>query len=222
VKLIKKLRLAQFPCRFRLSSLEPQEISPALLQELADWPQFCPHFHIPLQSGSPAILRAMQRPYEATRFRALIGQIHSLWPRAALGVDVMVGFPGEGEKEFTQTLNLLEDLPLAYLHVFVYSPRPGTPAALLPQELSNGVAQSRARWLRALSQAKRADFYRRQLGQEEEILLEGLYKGKAGWLQGLSPNYVRVLLELPSDWAGRTIRTRLVRLRGEYAIGVTV
>jgi threonylcarbamoyladenosine tRNA methylthiotransferase MtaB len=220
--LIKELRLQQLPCRFRLSSLEPQEISPVLLEELADWPQFCPHFHIPLQSGSSAILRAMQRPYEAAWFRALIGQIHSLWPRAALGVDVMVGFPGEGEKEFAQTRHLLEDLPLSYLHVFVYSPRPGTPAALLPHESSNGVAQFRSHWLRKLSHTKKADFYRRQLGQEEEVLLEGLDKGKPGWLQGLSPNYVRVLVELPSDWAGRTIRTRLVRLRGEYVLGVPV
>jgi threonylcarbamoyladenosine tRNA methylthiotransferase MtaB len=128
------LRLAPdaWPFRVRLSSLEPQEITPELMDALSGFPPLCPHFHLPLQSGAPAVLKAMGRPYHPEYFREVVLELHRRFPTAALGLDVLVGFPGETTSDFEATLNLVKTLPVAYLHVFPFSPRPGTPAIPSP------------------------------------------------------------------------------------------
>jgi threonylcarbamoyladenosine tRNA methylthiotransferase MtaB len=115
--------------RLRLSSLEPHEWTDELLNVLGDSPGVCPHFHVPLQSGDPKILEAMGRPYTPDEYAALVLELRRRFPDAAIGADVLVGFPGESETRFRNTLELVERLPLIYLHVFPFSPRPGTPAA---------------------------------------------------------------------------------------------
>jgi len=128
---------SQFPqLRLRLSSLEPREVTPRLLSLLRENDGICPHLHLPLQSGDDEVLRRMNRNYDVPFIRELIHSMTAKHPTLAVGADIMVGFPGEDQAAFTHTYTLLEELPLAYLHVFPYSPRPGTPAATFPHQIA--------------------------------------------------------------------------------------
>lgn len=218
-RLFRHLAPGPWPFRVRLSSLEPQGITPELMEALSNFPALCPHFHLPLQSGSPAVLEAMERPYRPEIFREIILELHQRFPTAALGLDVLVGFPGEMVLDFEATLALVETLPVAYLHVFPFSPRPGTQAHALPR-LPGPEVQSRARSMRELGQAKKTNFYQDQVGKVAEVLVEGPYPDRPGWLKGLSANYLRVLLPGPPEWQNQRLKVRLVDydegiLRGE-------
>jgi len=127
-QLLRRLAAASWPFRWRLSSLEPQQITPDLLKALEEFPGLCPHFHLPLQSGADTVLRAMNRPYRAAEFRDVVLELFQRFPEAALGLDVLVGFPGETEADFEATCKLVEALPVAYLHVFPFSSRAGSRA----------------------------------------------------------------------------------------------
>ncbi len=222
LSLVRSFKQFSWPVRFRLSSLEPQDISWDLLQELAEWPHFCPHFHLPLQSGSGAVLTAMHRTYQPEWFEGLIHQIAALFPTAAIGLDVMVGFPTETPADFQQTRELLNRLPISYLHVFPFSARPGTPAADLKPLAGSREIQERARDLRALGLQKKMSFGQRQVGQAAEVLLEGKVAGRSGWLKGLTENYLRVYLPGPEDWANKVINVRLQEAEGQVLIGEAI
>jgi len=183
--------IKQLP-RLRLSSLEPLEITDALLAFIRDQGILCRHLHIPLQSGSDRILAEMGRDYDGAFFRRLVHKIQTYLPDAAIGSDVMVGFPGEGETEFQHTRQLVEELPLAYLHVFSYSPRPGTPAAALPDQVRGVDKKRRASIIRQLGMKKRDDFARQFLGRELTVLLESKRDRETGLMRGFSSNYLPV------------------------------
>jgi threonylcarbamoyladenosine tRNA methylthiotransferase MtaB len=210
-------RLPKQPFRVRLSSLEPQMVTPELLDELAGWPNFCPHFHLPLQSGAAPVLAAMGRPYGPGEFCDLAYEINQRFPGAGLGLDVLVGFPGETDSDFEATRDLVNHLPVTYLHVFPYSPRPGTPAAAL-KPLPGGVVQERARIMRHLGQHKKQQFMEAQLGQVREVLVEGP-ASQPGHLQGLSDHYLRVVFPGPAAWRNRLLKVRLLRRHGEVVVG---
>lgn len=188
--LLHSLVEGMLPPRIRLSSLESTEWSPQLLKALTSVPQICPHFHVPLQSGDPEILNRMHRPYAPEQYAELIEQLHRLSPRAALGADVLVGFPGETERHFETTLRLVRDLPLTYLHVFPYSPRPGTVAAALPGRVNGKELKSRTRQLRDLDRQKRLAFGNRFVGAHVPVLVETQLA--PGWWQGTSDNYLQI------------------------------
>jgi threonylcarbamoyladenosine tRNA methylthiotransferase MtaB len=213
-------QLTKKPFRVRLSSLEPMMVTPELLDALAAWPDFCPHFHLPLQSGAAPVLAAMGRPYGPEEFRDLVREISRRFPGAGLGLDVLVGFPGETAADFEATRSLVEGLPVTYLHVFPYSPRPGTPAADLPP-LPGNVVQGRARIMRELGQAKKTEFLETQLGQVREVLVEGP-AAPEGWLQGLSDHYLRVIFPGPLTLRNRRVVVRFTQRRGEVLLGEAV
>ncbi len=215
--LVRRLAQNAWPFRVRLSSLEPQMVTAELLDELAAWPDFCPHFHLPLQSGAAPVLAAMGRPYGPEEFRDLVREISRRFPGAGLGLDVLVGFPGETAADFEATRELVDSLPATYLHVFPYSPRPGTPAADLPP-LPGNLVQERARMMRELGQAKKTRFLEAQLGQVREVLVEGPAP-QAGWLQGLSDHYLRVTFPGPPAWRNRRVKVRLRARQGETLVG---
>jgi threonylcarbamoyladenosine tRNA methylthiotransferase MtaB len=214
--LVKRLN-KNWPFRVRLSSLEPQMVTPDLLDELAAWPNFCPHFHLPLQSGSAPVLAAMGRPYGPMEFRDLVHGITRRFPGAGLGLDVLVGFPGETASDFEATRILVRDLPVTYLHVFPYSPRPGTPAAAL-KPLPGKVVQERARIMRELGQQKKQQFQAEQLGQVRKVLVEGPAL-QPGHLQGLSDQYLRVVFSGPMEWRNQLVKVRLLARQGEVLVG---
>lgn len=218
--LMKITKIMKMPFRVRLSSLEPQMVTPDLLDTLAAWPNFCPHFHLPLQSGAAAVLAAMGRPYGPEEFRDLVHEITRHFPGVGLGLDVLVGFPGETDSDFGATRALVDALPVTYLHVFPYSPRPGTPAAAL-KPLPGGVIQERARIMRELGQQKKQQFMEAQLRQVREVLVEGPAP-QPGYLQGLSDHYLRVTFPGPAGWRNRLIKVRLLARQGEVLVGEAV
>lgn len=195
--------------RVRLSSIEPKELSDGIIEMAARNERFCPHFHIPLQSGDGRILEKMKRPYTPELFRALVSRIHDNIADAAIGADVLVGFPGEDAAAFENTCNLLEALPVTYLHVFPFSPRPGTPAARFPGQVPAPVIKDRCRRLRHLSQTKRAQFYQGQVGRQVDVILENRRDPSSGCLKGVSANYLTVLTNGPDDYKNCRVRCRL-------------
>jgi len=217
--LCSSLKETSWPARVRLSSLEPVDITPALLTVLADWPGFCPHFHLPLQSGSDEVLRAMGRPYRASWFAELVWDLAHRFPAAAIGLDVMVGFPTETAAAYEQTRELVARLPIAYVHVFPFSPRPGTPAARLAAVAGQREVAQRARDLRTLAAEKKRAFYQRQVGKVVPVLAEGARPGPPGWLTGLTGNYVRVQWPGPKTRAKRLVQVRLERSTGTCLVG---
>ena len=155
---------------FRISSLEPMDCSSAIIKAAVRSSRIAPHFHLPLQHGSDAILRLMRRPYGAAEFRAVVETIHAQLPHAAIGTDVIVGFPGESDEHFAETARLLESLPIAYAHVFPYSDRPGTAAAALESKIDGNVIRERARVLRNIAVSRSQQFRRDQVGRAMRAL----------------------------------------------------
>jgi threonylcarbamoyladenosine tRNA methylthiotransferase MtaB len=150
---------------FRVSSLEPMDCTPPIIDVAAHSPRIAPHFHLPLQHGSDVVLRAMKRPYTSDDFQRVVERIHARLPSAAVGTDVIVGFPGESAEQFAATASLLESLPIAYAHVFPYSDRPGTAATALESKVDGNVIRDRARVLRDVGAAKSREFRRDQVGR---------------------------------------------------------
>jgi threonylcarbamoyladenosine tRNA methylthiotransferase MtaB len=218
--LVATLKEQAWPFRVRLSSLEPQEVTPALLRELASWANFCPHLHLPLQSGAAAVLSAMGRPYGPQAFHDLVRDFARLVPGAAIGLDVLVGFPGETAADFEATRTLVASLPVTYLHVFPYSPRPGTPAARL-QALPGPEIRRRAEVMRDLGRRKKLAFLAAQLGQVRQVLVEGPAP-RQGWLKGLSDNYLRVIFPGPGELRNCLTPVRLEKSSGELLVGKAV
>lgn len=180
--------------RLRLSSIEPGEITERMLALLRRGDHLCRHLHVPLQSGDDGILRAMNRTYGREFYRALMERIVREVPDCAVGADVMAGFPGEDERAFANTLRLIEDLPLAYLHVFPYSRRPGTAAADFPDLVGDGEKKTRAAVLRDLGSRKRQAFASRFVGREVMVLLEDRRDRETGFRSGFSGEYVPVVV----------------------------
>jgi threonylcarbamoyladenosine tRNA methylthiotransferase MtaB len=200
--------------RFRLSSIEPNEISDELLHLFSRHENLCPHLHIPLQSGDDSILKMMKRQYDTTFYRALIEKVTKVVADVAVGIDVMVGFPGEGEKEFGHTFKLLSDLPVAYLHVFPYSERPQTAALALQPKVPEKTKKERAAILRELGVKKRETFSRRFLEKTLPVLVEQARDKKTGLAKGFSHNYLPVLLDKhPASLVNTVVRVRIEHYR---------
>ena len=176
--------------KLRISSVEPMDWSDELLALMAGSGRIAKHAHVPMQSGSDAVLRRMHRKYRPWHYREKILKIRAAMPTAAIGADVMVGFPGETEAEFNETRRMIEELPFTYLHVFTYSARPGTPAASEPGQVPIVVARHRNHVLRELASAKKAAFLRSLVGTRVEAIT--LQSGGADFTEALTENYLKV------------------------------
>ena len=210
------------PARLRLSSLEPGEITPDLLQMIADEPELCPHLHIPLQSGDATILSRMNRHYHPNSYRDLVLEATHRIPDLAVGADVLVGFPGETDECFHHTYRLIEALPVAYLHVFPFSPRPNTPAANMREQVPAEVIRQRCKLLAELDKAKRFMFLQRFLGKMRPVLVENRRDEDSGMLCGFSDNYLPVLVQADSDLENQVVMARLDRLEGNKLVAIPV
>ena len=178
--------------KVRISSVEPMDWTDDLIALVADSPRIAKHAHVPLQSGSDRILRRMHRKYRPWHYAEKIRKIHEAMPDAAIGADVMVGFPGETEELFEESRSFIENLPFTYLHVFTYSSRPGTPSAAMPDQVPVHVARERNRVLRELAAEKNLQFRRKFLGKTLEVIT--LQTGPDEWTEALSDNYLKVRL----------------------------
>jgi threonylcarbamoyladenosine tRNA methylthiotransferase MtaB len=177
--------------RLRLGSIEPNELTEQLLALFCSSSRLCHHLHIPLQSGSDSVLKRMGRHYDSSLYRTRIEQAHRLLPDAFIAADLIAGFPGETEQEFLETCQLIESLPLADLHVFPYSRRPGTAAATMQGHLQPGVIKERAEQLRTTAAAKRRAFQQQCINNPLQVLGQH-YNQQTGLMNGLSRNYLEV------------------------------
>jgi threonylcarbamoyladenosine tRNA methylthiotransferase MtaB len=215
--LARRIEEEDTPPRIRLSSLEPCEVTPGLINWIASSRKCCPHFHLPLQSGADEILRLMNRPYTAEFFQGLVHRIVDRIPHAAIGVDVMVGFPGEDKQVFGRTYDLLRVLPISYLHCFPFSPRPGTQAAGMAGQVDEWEKRQRAQILRRLSGEKRQAFYSCHLNQTFSFLVE--HRREGGMLRGIARNYLFCLFEGGDELMGQEVEAVLLDIKGERGSG---
>ena len=176
--------------RLRISSIEPNLIKDETIDFIAQSKSFVPHFHIPLQSGSNEILKKMKRRYLRELYVSRVAKIREVRPDACIGVDVIVGFPGETDEHFLETYHFLNELDISYLHVFTYSERDNTEAVLMDGVVPDAVRAKRSKMLRGLSAKKRNAFYESQLGKEKTVLFES--DNKQGYIHGFTENYVKV------------------------------
>ena len=205
--------------KLRISSVEPMDWSDELIALVASSPRIAKHAHVPLQSGSDAVLRRMHRKYRPWHYREKITKIREAMPSAAIGADVMVGFPGETEAEFEETRRMIAELPFTYLHVFTYSARPGTPAAALPNQIPVTVARERNRVLREMASKKKAAFMRSLVGTVVEAIT--LQSGGTGFTEALTENYLK--LKVPGRHeANRWMNLAVEGVDGEMLVGHSV
>ena len=193
--------------RYRISSIEPNLITDEIIKFCAASPKFMPHFHIPLQSGSTRILGLMRRRYTAEHYKERIAKIRSLMPDAFLGVDVIVGFPGEGEEEFMETYRLLESVEASFLHIFPFSERPGTPAVTMPNKVQSRISTERVSRLEELSDRLHKQFTEKYLGGIRTALFESTEHD--GMMYGYTDNYLRVVVPYDASKVNTITAVRL-------------
>lgn len=188
--LLQKMLKVEGDYRIRISSIEPNLLSGEILELTRNNEKMVNHFHIPLQSGSPEILKRMQRRYKVEDYERLIHKAFETIPDLGLGVDVIVGSPGETEKEFNETYEFIKSLPISYLHVFTYSERPNTKAITMDGQVDVAVRKERNKRLRILSDKKRSEFNRSMVGKEQVVLFEE--QNDSGFMKGFTESYLRV------------------------------
>jgi threonylcarbamoyladenosine tRNA methylthiotransferase MtaB len=176
--------------RLRISSIEPNLLKNETIEFVSKSRTFVPHFHIPLQSGSNDILKLMKRRYQREVYTERVNKIREVMPHACIGVDIIVGFPGETDAHFLETYNFLNEMDISYLHVFTYSERDNTEAADMEGVVAGNVRAKRSKMMRGLSVKKRRAFYESQLGTTRSVLFES--ENKEGYIHGFTENYVKV------------------------------
>ena len=198
--------------RIRISSIEPKELCDAIIDRVANAKCLCPHFHTPLQSGDDAVLRKMGRPYTRDFFRNRILAMRRRLADCAIGVDVLVGFPGESDAAFENTFRLIEDLPVTYLHVFPFSPRPGTPASRMANPVPSEVIKARCKAMRELGNEKKRAFYSSFVGRSVRVLVEGSAPLPPGTQRGISDHYLPVLFSGTDDSRETFVSVRIEKI----------
>ncbi len=207
--------------RFRLSSIELNELSKDFIDWAAKTPNFCRHFHIPLQSGSDRVLKDMNRRYKARDFVELVEKIKKSIPLCCIGTDVMTGFPTEGDTEFMETLDVLEKLPISYVHAFPYSLRPGTVASAMKSVTTKKEAKKRAKKIMELGRFKKEEFCKSLIGNRLQVLLERQDRD-TGYVVGKSDNYVEVAVDIGPESLGNVITVEVMALNNERLIGILI
>ncbi|HWN57294.1 MAG TPA: radical SAM protein, partial [Methylomirabilota bacterium] len=203
-----------------ISSLDPEELSDRIVDVISQSGKFCPHVHLPLQAGEDEILSRMRRRYQRDYFRDRVERVLGAWPDAAIGTDLIVGFPGETERHFESYFNFVEALPLAYFHVFPYSVRAGTTAAKFSDRVKPADIKRRAALMRTLGEGKRIGFATRFNRTKLKVLLEE--RGADGRLTGYSRNYVRVLTNGPDELTNHEVEVEALTVEGDRLGGEIV
>ena len=220
-QLIQELDTLEGIDRFRISSIEPNLLSNEIIDFcLSKSKRFMPHFHIPLQSGSDRILKLMRRKYERSVFQDRVAQIKRLNPTCCIGVDVIVGFPGETEEDFQETVDFLQTLDISYLHVFTYSERANTTAVKLGDAVPMHIRKERSKQLHLLSDRKKKQFYHSQLGLQKTVLFE--HEEDEGKMYGFTENYIKVEAPFNANLVNQLVAVQIEQLTLDETVKVTI
>jgi len=220
LELIRGLQEVEGVERYRISSIEPNLLSQEIINFVAESNKFLPHFHIPLQSGCDEILSFMRRRYPRQLFREKIAAIRDILPEAFIGVDLIVGFPGEDEQRFGETYEFLRQLDVSYYHAFSFSPRPRTPAWSMQQQVPDQVIKQRSQKVQQLAEEKKRAFYTANLNQTRPVLFEKSGKGKKS--VGFTDNYIRVETSHSKPLQGTIKPVRLLKVTGQGTVEGTI
>ncbi len=220
IDLIKALDEVEGIKRFRISSIEPNLCTDEIIAFVAQSSRFVPHFHMPLQSGNNKQLRMMRRRYRRELYAERVSHIKSLLPDCCIGVDVIVGFPGETEEDFLETYRFINALEVSYLHVFTYSERPNTPAAQFGDVVPLAERRRRNKMLTILSDKKRRHFYEKHLGKEKPILFE-LHRDKT-LMSGFTDNYIKIVAPFDSEMINEVVPAKLNTINAENLVTVSL
>lgn len=205
--------------RVRLGSLEPETVTETLLQRLKSIPQFCPHFHLSLQSGSAGMLKRMSRRYNPVQYMQKLTLIRRCFPDAGVTTDVIVGFPGETDEEFAESAAFVASAGFLKVHIFPYSRRPGTPAADMPGQIPRAVKAARAAAMQAAAASPAQAFLAEMVGETVPVLFETPVEGKLGWMRGYAPNYADVAAPVGPEAKGLILHIRLHGVDEETLLG---
>jgi threonylcarbamoyladenosine tRNA methylthiotransferase MtaB len=219
--LLETLLRATSGCRFRLGSVEALEVTSALVSLLSTQGRICPHLHVPLQGGSDRILLRMRRPYTARQYRERLDLLAAEVPGIRLGADVIAGFPGETPDDFEETMRLIRETPLSYLHAFPYSPRPGTESAGWPDDVTPAEKTRRVARLRAADAAIRREYLEKQVGKTL-VVAASARDPKTGEMRGTTENYAEAVFRAANGKRGDLIPVRIEAVRGEHLEGTAV
>ncbi|CAH2214127.1 tRNA (N(6)-L-threonylcarbamoyladenosine(37)-C(2))-methylthiotransferase MtaB [Tepidibacter aestuarii] len=204
--------------RIRLSSVEPLLMSDEFIDEIASMEKICPHFHLSLQSGCDETLKRMNRKYNTNQYRSIVKNLREKIKHVAITTDVIVGFPGEGDDEFETTYEFLKEIELSQMHVFKYSPRKGTPAASMKDQIDPKVKQTRSEKLMNLSNENNKKFMERFLNDTVTVLFET--KLQNGYYEGLTSNYIRVLVKTDDNIEGKILNVNLISIKDVFIEGI--
>lgn len=218
IDLIKELDKVEGIERFRISSIEPNLCTDEIIEFVAQSNRFAPHFHIPLQSGNNKQLKQMRRRYKRELYAERVAKIKEVMPHCCIGVDLIVGFPGETEEDFLETYRFVNDLDISYLHVFTYSERPNTPAADMAEKVPMHIRKQRNEMLNILSEKKRRHFYEQHLGQTRKVLVEK--SKKEGFVSGFTDNYIKIEKALDENWVKHLVPMQLKSINTEGVMDV--
>lgn len=196
--------------RIRISSIEPDLLYDEIIEFVSNSTKLLPHFHIPLQSGSNKILKAMRRKYNRELFAHKIRKIKSLMPYSCIAADVIVGFPGETDNDFTETYNFIKELDISYLHVFTYSDRPNTQAAKIIEKIPGNIKKNRSKQLHKLSNEKKKYFYEQNIGKKYKVLFES--DSINGYMHGFTENYIKVKTKYNPDLINQIVKIKLKKI----------
>ena len=203
--------------RYRVSSIEPNLLTDEIISFISNSKRFVPHFHIPLQSGSDEILKKMRRRYKTDLYKSRVDLIRKLMPTASIGVDVIVGFPGETDEMFLETYDFIKKLDISYLHVFSYSERENTKAVELNGVVTKKTRNKRSKLLRLLSASKKTSFYKKNIGSDYNVLFES--ENKNGLIEGYTENYIRVRKDWNKNLVGKIRKVKIEKVDSEgYAV----
>jgi threonylcarbamoyladenosine tRNA methylthiotransferase MtaB len=214
--LVKELDKIETVHRYRISSIEPNLLTNEIIDFVADSKKFVPHFHIPLQSGNDEILQRMRRRYLSDVYSSRVAYIKEKIPHCCIGVDVIVGFPGETDEHFLDTYNFINELDVSYLHVFPYSERANTTAKKMKEVVPVKVRGDRTTQLRSLSEKKKRYFYEQQIGNTREVLFEAEEKG--GMMTGFTDNYVKVTTQYDPLLVDTLVSVNLKHINDEFLV----
>ncbi|MCB9227339.1 MAG: tRNA (N(6)-L-threonylcarbamoyladenosine(37)-C(2))-methylthiotransferase MtaB [Chitinophagales bacterium] len=219
-QLVQELDKVEAIDRFRISSIEPNLLSNEIIDFVAQSKKFVPHFHIPLQSGSDNLLKLMRRKYDTALYRQRVSKIKEVMPHCCIGVDVIVGFPGETDAEFEKTMNFLKELDVSYLHVFTYSERANTKALNIEPVVPLNVRRERSKQLRILSEKKRRAFYEQYENEYAQVLLEA--ENDEGIMYGFTKNYIKVAVPYQEEMVNTIQKVQLSKVNRNGAMDAQI
>jgi threonylcarbamoyladenosine tRNA methylthiotransferase MtaB len=219
INIIEEIEKVEGIERIRIGSIEPAFFTPEVIEKMKGFKKLCPHFHLSLQSGSDATLKRMNRRYTSEEYKAAVKLLRETMPDVSITTDVIVGFPGETEEEFSETYKFLEDIKLTKTHVFKFSPRKGTKAEVMPNQIDGNIKEKRSKELIDLSNRNEEAFINKFIGERMTVLIENKVKGKDDFYEGYTNNYIKVNVPCKcSDLNGKIVDVEIEKCLGEIAL----